>query len=170
MLVAWCYQKGWLDLRGNSAAVVGLASMAVGVGLVAYCLKVYAFGGSPSWVSAWHVVWFKTILCAGFASALIGFVVWQGAQPRAGAVAMDGHCFLRPHQLQRVPLPRARAVASLSPPRFFAFTPNCFRGRLCGGIVIACLDQLSPGRGTLAPVGVEAAGVAQSLAISTMAR
>jgi hypothetical protein len=32
------------------------------------------------------------------------------------------------------------------------------------------LDQLSPGRGTLAPVGVEAAGVAQSLAISTMAR
>jgi hypothetical protein len=84
MLVAWCYQKGWLDLRGTSAAVVGLASMAVGVGLVAYCLKVYAFGGSPYWVSAWHVVWSKTILCAGFASALMGFVVWQGRNPVLG--------------------------------------------------------------------------------------
>ena len=94
MLVAWCYQKGWLDLRGTSAAMVGLTSMVIGAGLVAYCLKVYALGGSPYWVSAWHVVWSKTILCAGFASALIGFVVWQGRNPVLRLLRWTGIVFL----------------------------------------------------------------------------
>jgi peptidoglycan/LPS O-acetylase OafA/YrhL len=94
MLVAWCHQKTWLDLRGARAAWVGVIGLLLGVGLVAYCLKAYALGGSPYWVSAWHVVWSKTILCAGFTGALVGFVVWRVHNPVLELLRWVGVVFL----------------------------------------------------------------------------
>lgn len=77
MLVAWGHQHHWFDQKGTSATWLGSISLVLGLVLLAYCLHAYAFTGTPYWTSVWHVVWSKTILCAGFSSTLVCLLIWR---------------------------------------------------------------------------------------------
>jgi peptidoglycan/LPS O-acetylase OafA/YrhL len=94
MLVAWGHQHRWFDQGGMSSTWLGGISLALGLALIAYCLHAYALTGTPYWTSIWHVLWSKTILCAGFASTLICFLLWRQHQTVLVALRWLGLVFL----------------------------------------------------------------------------